>query len=83
MAMAVLLDGNQIAISTAEDLVQLWDCRTGIIGSVLEGHEVFITDILYSSCGRWILSCEMKGSGLLWDLHGMKQESYIRAEVEE
>jgi WD40 repeat protein len=80
---AVSPDGNQIAISTEEHLVQLWDRRTGTVGSVLEGHESVVSDILYSPCGRWLLSYDWRDSVLLWDLHGMKQESHVRAEVEE
>jgi WD40 repeat protein len=76
-------DGSQIAILTAGDLVQLWDRRTGTVGSVLEGHKDFVKDILYSPCGRWFLSHDWDDGHFLWDLHGMKQESHVRAEVEE
>jgi WD40 repeat protein len=81
--MAVSPDGTQIAMSTASGLVRLWDRRTGTVGSVLEGHKSFVTGILYSPCGRWLLSYDWQGGALLWDLHGMKQESHVRAEVEE
>jgi WD40 repeat protein len=81
--MKVSPDGNQIAINTARGLVQLWDRRTGTVGSVLEGHAWTDIDILYSPCGRWLLSHDWDGNALLWDLHGMKQESHVRAEVEE
>jgi WD40 repeat protein len=83
--MRVSPDGNQIAISTDSDLVlvQLWDRRTGTVGSVLEGHKWSVIGILYSPCGRWLLSHDFVDSALLWDLHGMKQESHVRAEVEE
>jgi WD40 repeat protein len=81
--MAVSPDGSQIATSTVNDLVQLWDRRTGTVGSFLEGHKFEVRDILYSPCGRWLLSKDSVDSALLWDLHGMKQESHVRAEVEE
>jgi WD40 repeat protein len=81
--MAVSPDGNQIAMSTASGLVQLWDRRTGTVESVLEGHKSSVEGILYSPCGRWLFSHRLYGDTFLWDLHGMKQESHVRAEVEE
>jgi WD40 repeat protein len=81
--MAVSPDGNQIAMSTTSGLVQLWNRRTCTVGSVLKGHNGFVIDILYSPCGRWLLSRDWNDDVLLWDLHGMKQESHVRAEVEE
>jgi WD40 repeat protein len=76
-------DGNQIAMRATGTLVQLWDCQTGTVGSVLKGHYDIVTDILYSPCGRWIFARAWGGSALLWDLHGMKQESHVRAGVKE
>jgi WD40 repeat protein len=81
--MKVSPDGNQIAVGTAGGTVQLWDRRTGTVGSVLEGHKNAVYFILYSPCGRWLLTCDEKNYALLWDLRDTQQQSPIRTEVVE
>jgi WD40 repeat protein len=81
--MRVSPDGNQIAVGAAGGSVQLWDRRTGTVGSVLEGHESPVYFIRYSPCGRWLLTCDDQHCALLWDLRDTQQQSLIRAEVDE
>jgi WD40 repeat protein len=81
--MKVSPDGNQIAVRAVSGLVQLWDRQAGTVGCVLEGHKSAVFYILYSPCGRWLLSRDQDDNNLLWDLHDMKQGSHVRAEVDE
>jgi WD40 repeat protein len=76
-------DGNQIAVGAAGGSVQLWDRRTGTVGSVLEGHEIAVYFIRYSPCGRWLLTFDDRLHALLWDLRDTQQQSPIRVEVDE
>jgi WD40 repeat protein len=76
-------DGNQIAVSTADDSVQLWDRRTDTVGFVLEGHKSAVYFIRYSPCGRWLFTRDSQSYVLLWDLRDTQQQSPIRAEVAE
>jgi WD40 repeat protein len=80
--MKISPDGNQIAMRAAGGLVQLWDRQAGTVGSTLDGQKDGVRDILYSPCGRWLFTRYSK-SALLWDLHDTKQESQVRAEVDE
>jgi WD40 repeat protein len=82
-AMRVSPDGNQIAVGTASGSVQLWDRRTGTVGSVLKGLTSFVNFILYSPCGRWLFTRDDRLYALLWDLRDTQQQSPIRAEVDE
>ncbi|KAG9070351.1 hypothetical protein KI688_009688 [Linnemannia hyalina] len=67
-------DGNQVATGCGDGAVRLWDRSTGVAGPILKGHSGAVNILAYSTCGRWIASCDYDELVRIWDLHGTEQQ---------
>ncbi|KAF9118002.1 hypothetical protein BGW39_001594, partial [Mortierella sp. 14UC] len=61
-------DGIQIAIGHDDGTIGLYNRQAGPAVCTLLGHTSRVTQLVYSPCGRWIVSSSAK-EARLWDLH--------------
>jgi WD40 repeat protein/serine/threonine protein kinase len=60
-------DGKQIAIGTNDNLISLWDARTGSQLATLRGHEEGITSLAFSPNGTLLASGSYDRTIKLWE----------------
>lgn len=75
--MALSQDRTQVATTSAEPTICLWDLQTGAPGAILGGYSDDVLAFAYSPCGRWIASSGRDNSIRLWDLHNIEQEHIL------
>jgi WD40 repeat protein len=62
-------DGRTLASGSDDDLVILWDVRTGRpTGAVLSGHEAGVRSVAFSPDGQTLASGSNDGTIILWDV---------------
>jgi WD40 repeat protein len=66
--MALSSDGKILAVSGADDSVQLWNLPDRTLIAVLKGHTKWITSVAISADGTRIASSSRDGSIRLWSL---------------
>lgn len=67
--MAISPDGKYLAASIAEDnIITIWNIKTGKQVRTLSGHKKAINSIEYSSNGEKIISSSDDGTVMVWDL---------------
>ncbi len=78
-------DGSKVVIVTGnENLVRLWDSKTGKLLVVLKGHEHHVNHAIFSPDGQRVLTSSKDGTARLWEaktgklLFVMEQGSVIR-----
>ena len=47
--------------------ILVWNMRTGALSHTLQRHQDFITDVKFSSCGRFLLSASLDKQILIWE----------------
>lgn len=60
-------NGNELAIGTTSGKVSLWNIETRQFSQLLTGHSALISQIRYSSDGKWLATSSFDGKVLLWD----------------
>lgn len=60
-------DGNQI-VGADQDVIRIWDRKTGTLIKVLEGHTGRVKSIAVVPGGKQIVSASLDGTVRLWDL---------------
>lgn len=68
-------DGNHIAASSENGLVQVWN-RQGKVISTLEGHQGMILDISFNPESSRLVTSGDDGTVRLWDLEGKQLVAY-------
>jgi WD40 repeat protein len=72
--------GTRLATTRfAENVVQIWDVRTGTLASTLSGHAAPITGLVYSHDGSMLASTSIDGTARLWDSGTGEQLQVLRA----
>jgi WD40 repeat protein len=61
-------DSTQMASSSKDATIRIWDIASGTTISVLSGHEAEITTLVYMSDGLRLASGSADGSILLWNI---------------
>ncbi|KAF9538202.1 hypothetical protein EC957_007098 [Mortierella hygrophila] len=70
-------DGNKVTARCGDGSVRVWDRSTGAAGPVLEGYSRVVQMVVYSTCGRWIATCDRDGIVRLRDFHDTEQEDIL------
>ncbi len=61
-------DRTMFAVGTSEDLVRLYDMSTGEIIAIFEGHNSWVSSVLFTPDGKALASGSYDGTILVWDL---------------
>lgn len=66
---AIVFDstGNNLVIGSTDNLIRIWDMKTGKIVHQMSGHHAEISTIMYSANGKYLISSSYDGSIILWD----------------
>lgn len=68
VALAVSLDGKYVISGSFDELVRVWDIKTGKCVTIMEGHNGFVWDIAISLDGKIALSGSSDKSVRFWDI---------------
>ena len=61
-------DGQYLATTGSENIsAQIWDASSGTELLALQGHDDFVSDIVYSSDGLQLATASVDGTARLWD----------------
>ncbi|KAI9775820.1 MAG: hypothetical protein M1839_000871 [Geoglossum umbratile] len=60
-------NGQQLASSSHDRTIRLWDAATGALQGTLEGHTHIVQLVTYSPNGRWLASASNDCTIRLWD----------------
>jgi WD40 repeat protein/serine/threonine protein kinase len=60
-------DGTRLATASADQTVGIWDVRTGLRLSKLEGHQDIVENVAFSPDGQHLASASDDGTVRLWD----------------
>jgi WD40 repeat protein/serine/threonine protein kinase len=67
--LALSTDGSKLAIANTDNTIQLWNVSTGQpIDTPLVGHQGSISSLTFSPDGKMLVSSDINGSILVWDL---------------
>jgi WD40 repeat protein len=66
-AMAVSLDDQQLVISTYGEAI-LWDIATGEVSKRFKHSKNYVTDVAFSTDGKWVLTGSEDKNAYLWDV---------------
>ncbi|KAF9904203.1 wD repeat domain [Linnemannia zychae] len=66
-SLALSPDSNQIATGHQGGIIRLWNRQTFAVERTLFGHNDDVLQLVFSPCGRWIVSADRDGARL-WDL---------------
>ncbi|KAK3808226.1 MAG: WD40-repeat-containing domain protein [Linnemannia elongata] len=64
-------NGAQVATGCFDGSIRLWGgwrSQVYVVERALLGHTYTISKLIYSPCGRWLVSCDKYGTVRLWDL---------------
>ncbi|KAL6824273.1 WD40-repeat-containing domain protein [Trichoderma sp. SZMC 28015] len=64
---ALSLDGRQVASGLTDDRIKVWDVETGACIQTLEGHNDFVTSIIFLRDGQ-IASASWDGMAKIWQV---------------
>ncbi|MCR9198208.1 MAG: serine/threonine protein kinase [Planctomycetaceae bacterium] len=71
-------DGQLVATGGADYLIQLTDVATGQITTTLAGHEDIVQTVAWSASGEQLLSGDLSGRVLLWQVGKHSEQSGIQ-----
>jgi Prp8 binding protein len=66
--LAVAMGESEIYTSGVDDVIKVWDTRTGTISYTLPGHTDTVTGLKLNSDGTSLLSCSMDNTLRTWDV---------------
>ncbi|KAG9069587.1 protein with putative role during mitosis [Linnemannia hyalina] len=69
--------GAQVATGCFDGSIRLWRGQTYAAERVLLGHTHAISKLVYSPCGRWLVSCDTHGTVRLRDLLDLDDQGEI------
>ncbi len=72
-AVAVSPDGNLIASVGNDLLVKLWNFSDGALVREMEGHESYVYNVAFHPDGKNLISGDLKGNFLHWEVETGKQ----------
>jgi WD40 repeat protein len=61
-------DGSMYAVGGDDNLIHVWDARTGALRHTLRGHTFWISGIAFAGNSQLISTCDTDKSVRLWDL---------------
>ena len=67
-AVTVSPDGNLLATAGNDNLVKLWSTADGSLLNELIGHTKHAYSVAFHPSGQWLVSGDLKGAVILWDL---------------
>jgi WD40 repeat protein len=74
---ALSLNGREIATGGRAGTIQLWDSQTEAAERTFVGETMSADILVYSPCGRWIVSTHWNEVVQLWDLHDSAGQSQV------
>jgi len=69
-----------IASGSDDHTVRLWDVQSGNIHVMLCGHDMGVTDVIFSPRNDWLASCSPNGTVKLWDIRSGTCIQTLRAD---
>ncbi|KAG0287397.1 protein with putative role during mitosis, partial [Linnemannia gamsii] len=70
-------NGRAIATGGRAGTIQLWDSQTEAAERTFVGETMSADSLVYSPCGRWIVSTHWNEVVQLWDLHDSAGQSHV------
>ena len=67
--LAFSLDGNLLASATPENTFSVWNLSTGKRIACLTGHPAGVTTLLFSPCGKFLISRDKEGTLRKWNVN--------------
>ncbi|KAH7038665.1 WD40-repeat-containing domain protein [Linnemannia elongata] len=67
-AFTISPNGAQVATGCFDGLIRLWRGQAYEAERALLGNTCAISKLVYSPCGRWLVSCDINGTVRLWDV---------------
>lgn len=85
MAVAFSRDGRTLATSAgySEPFIKLWDLITGQLTAQLEGHRSYVSSLVFSRDGRFLVSASGDQNIRIWDWKEKKLETALRGHLSE
>lgn len=66
-ALAFARDGRTLAVSGADNIIRLWEVRTGKALGQFSGHQGAIASLAFAADGRRLISGSLDTTALVWD----------------
>ena len=80
-ALAVSPDGSLVASAGNDNLVRLWRAEDGVPVRELAGHKCHVYNVAFHPGGNDLVSCDLKGNLLHWDVASGEQRRNMAAPV--
>jgi WD40 repeat protein/serine/threonine protein kinase len=85
MAVAFSMDNSTLVTGAGygDPIIRLWDARNGTARGVLEGHRSWVSDLLFTPDGRFLLSSSGDQTIRLWDWSKLQPATVLCGHLDE